>query len=138
MPKKVAKKTSKAAAPKAAAKPVSSVAPVKSAKPAKSATASAQSSPKPVAIPTSVRVLFALDAPEAGQVSVCGEFNEWRAGVASLKRRGDGGWEATLELRPGRYQYKFVVDGNWIHDPNAAINVPNAHGSLNSVIEVRA
>ena len=33
--------------------------------------------------------------------------------------------------------YKFVVDGNWTHDPNARENVANEHGSLNSVTEIR-
>jgi 1,4-alpha-glucan branching enzyme len=54
-----------------------------------------------------------------------------------MKRRGDGQWETTLALEPGRYQYKFVVDGKWTHDPNARENVTNEHGSLNSVIEIR-
>ena len=48
-----------------------------------------------------------------------------------------GRWEATLALRPGRYQYKFFADGRWIHDPAAQENVPNEHGSLNSVVNVR-
>jgi len=43
----------------------------------------------------------------------------------------------TIAVRPGRYQYKFVADGQWLHDPKAQENVPDPHGSLNSVIEVR-
>ena len=54
-----------------------------------------------------------------------------------MMRHGDGHWEATVELAPGRYQYKLIVDGEWIADPAAQKNVPNEHGSLNSVIEVR-
>ena len=48
-----------------------------------------------------------------------------------------GTWETTVELAPGRYQYKFVVDGQWIPDPLAHDNVWNQHGTLNSVVEVR-
>lgn len=55
-----------------------------------------------------------------------------------MKVKEGGRWETTLSLRPGKYQYKFVADGQWIHDPNARENVPNAHGSLNSVVEVRS
>ncbi len=43
-----------------------------------------------------------------------------------------------LALLPGRYEYKFVVDGHWIPDPNALENVLNPHGTLNSVMEVLA
>jgi hypothetical protein len=39
-------------------------------------------------------------------------------------------------LEPGRYEYKFVMDGKWIHDSRAGENVANASGSLNSVLEV--
>ena len=50
--------------------------------------------------------------------------------------RGAGLWQTTLALKPGRYQYKFVVDGEWMADPEAKQNVFNVHGTLNSVIEV--
>jgi hypothetical protein len=41
-------------------------------------------------------------------------------------------------LPPGRHEYKFVVDGQWLPDPNAQANAFNAYGTLNSVVEVRA
>ena len=55
-----------------------------------------------------------------------------------MERAQDGSWETTVALAPGRYQYKFVVDGQWMPDPRARENVPNQHGTLNSVVEVRA
>jgi 1,4-alpha-glucan branching enzyme len=55
-----------------------------------------------------------------------------------MKRHDDGHWEATVDLAPGRYEYKFVRDGEWIPDLLARENVWNQHGTLNSVIEVRA
>jgi hypothetical protein len=93
--------------------------------------------PMPPASKT-VKAVFELHAPEARQVLVCGEFNGWQPEGTPMSRRADGTWETSIVLRPGRYQYKFVVDGNWIHDPNAKVNVPNDHFSLNSVIEVLA
>jgi hypothetical protein len=119
-------------APKPVASPVTAVAPKPPEKPAALAPV-----PTPAA-PTTGKAEFILKAPEAKQVLVCGEFNNWQPEAAPMKRRADGTWETSLTLRPGRYQYKFVVDGNWIHDPNAKMNVPNEHHSLNSVIEVRA
>jgi 1,4-alpha-glucan branching enzyme len=97
------------------------------------------SPPKPVlksARPQTVAVKFALNKPDAKSVSVCGEFNQWSIGAAPMKRRHDGQWETVLELAPGRYQYKFVIDGEWMPDPTARENIPNPHGSLNSVITV--
>jgi 1,4-alpha-glucan branching enzyme len=83
-----------------------------------------------------IGVTFSLVDPEAKQVSVCGEFNDWTPNATPLTRKANGRWETTLALRAGRYQYKFVADGRWLHDPKAHENIPNPHGSLNSVVEV--
>ena len=88
--------------------------------------------------PTTVNISFALRKPDAKQVSLCGEFNEWSPSATPMKRNNDGHWETSVALAPGRYQYKFVVDGQWLPDPGAQNNVPNQYGSLNSVLEVRA
>ena len=87
--------------------------------------------------PRTVNVAFALLAPHAKQVSLCGDFNGWTPGVTPMKQQDGGRWVATLALKPGRYQYKFVADGQWLHDPQAQENTPDPHGSFNSVIEVR-
>ena len=65
-----------------------------------------------------------------------GEFNGWAADGIPMRRYGDGDWETTVALAPGRYEYKFVVDGNWKHDPLARVNVWNQDGTLNSVAQV--
>ena len=91
--------------------------------------------PKPTATKT-LSISFALHKPDAKRVSLCGEFNGWSPSATPMKRHEDGCWETTVALAPGRYQYKFVVDGQWIPDPLARENVWNQHGTLNSVIEV--
>jgi len=53
-----------------------------------------------------------------------------------MNRQKDGLWETSLALPPGRHEYKFVVDGQWLPDPNAHESVFNAHGTLNSVLVV--
>ena len=55
-----------------------------------------------------------------------------------MRRHSDGHWETTVDLAPGRYEYKFVRDGEWIPDLLAHENVWNQHGTLNSVVEVLA
>jgi 1,4-alpha-glucan branching enzyme len=82
-------------------------------------------------------VVFALERAEANQVYLCGDFNSWSETNLPMIVRGTGKWEKRLTLPPGRYEYKFIVDGEWTHDLNARENSPNVHGSLNSVVEVR-
>ena len=88
--------------------------------------------------PKTLSVSFALHKPDAKRVSLCGDFNGWSPTATPMKRHDDGHWGTTVTLAPGRYQYKFAVDGEWIADPAAQKNVPNEHGSLNSVVEVLA
>jgi 1,4-alpha-glucan branching enzyme len=96
----------------------------------------AASAEKPTA-PKTLSVSFAVHKPDAKGVSLCGDFNGWSPNATSMKRYDDGRWETTVALAPGHYQYKFIVDGEWIADPASEKNVPNEHGSLNSVVEVQ-
>jgi len=92
--------------------------------------------PKKLTVAESVKVTFVLFEPNAKQVSLCGEFNGWSINATPMKRDDAGHWETTVALAPGRHEYKFVVDGNWKHDPLARVNVWNENGTLNSVAQV--
>jgi 1,4-alpha-glucan branching enzyme len=81
-------------------------------------------------------VSFTFLEPDAERVALCGDFNRWAAEATPMKRRDDGSWEVTVALAPGRHEYKFLVDGQWIPDPLARENVWNDRGSLNSVVVV--
>ena len=83
-------------------------------------------------------VAFILNSPDADEVYLCGDFNEWIPHTLPMIRRNADHWEKRLALAPGRYEYKFIVNGVWIHNPDSPLNVPNALGSLNSVVEVQA
>jgi hypothetical protein len=85
-----------------------------------------------------VKVTFVLPICDAKRVSLSGEFNGWSPDATPMRRHSDGHWETTVDLAPGRYEYKFVRDGEWIPDLLAHENVWNRHGTLNSVIEVLA
>jgi Glycogen recognition site of AMP-activated protein kinase len=91
----------------------------------------------PSAVPR-VKVTFLLPICDAKRVFLSGEFNGWSRDATPMRRHDDGRWEATVDLAPGRYEYKFVRDGEWIPDLLASENVWNLHGTLNSVVEVRA
>ena len=87
-----------------------------------------------------VKVTFVLPTCPccAKRVSLSGDFNGWSPDATPMKRYDDGHWETTVDLAPGRYEYKFVRDGEWIPNLLAHENVWNQHGTLNSVIKVRA
>ncbi len=57
------------------------------------------------------RVEFA-GAQAAASVTISGEFNGWDDVATPLAREG-GVWSAVLDLEPGQYAYKFVVDGEY-------------------------
>jgi hypothetical protein len=84
------------------------------------------------------KVTFVLLDLGARQVSLCGDFNGWSPTATTMKRDEGGHWETTIALAPGRYEYKFMADGHWLPDPLAHENIRNQHGTLNSVVEVRA
>jgi hypothetical protein len=87
--------------------------------------------------PKTVDVTFVLAERQARRVSLGGGFNAWSPDATPMSQRGDGRWEITLGLHPGRHEYKFIVDGQWRPDPNAREQVPNGFDSVNSVVEVR-
>ncbi len=78
---------------------------------------------------------MSFDAPFASQVNIAGDFNAWEMTTLAL-RKTDSVWKITLELKPGIYHYKFLVDGEWVNDPNNVRTAPNQFGSLNNVLEV--
>ncbi len=112
--------------------------------PALALTAESASTPAALALqpPGSpkVKVTFVFPicqcCPE--RVSLSGDFNGWSPDATPMERYDDGHWETSVELAPGRYEYKFLRDGEWMPDLLARENVLNRHGTLNSVIEVRA
>jgi hypothetical protein len=81
-------------------------------------------------------VMLEFLAPEANQVAVAGKFNNWDPVATPLKNNGLGEWVARLMLRSGQYEYRFVVDGQWLEDPEAMQRVVNPHGGFNSVLTV--
>jgi 1,4-alpha-glucan branching enzyme len=77
-----------------------------------------------------------LVAPAAKEVCVAGTFNSWQATATPLKPAVGGEWRGELKLSPGRYEYLFVVDGQWLPDPCAKETTPNPFGGINSVLSV--
>src|SRR5437868_1933114 len=72
----------------------------------------------------------------AKDVCIAGSFNQWNPEATPMVSLGDGRWAKELTLPAGRYEYRFVVDGEWVTDPNASETAPNPFGSTNSVLQV--
>jgi 1,4-alpha-glucan branching enzyme len=79
---------------------------------------------------------FKLVAPDAKEVFLAGDFNDWNPTEYRLRRYKDGIYKKKLQLKPGRYQYLFRVDGEWWTDPEHPERTSNPFGSENSVITV--
>jgi hypothetical protein len=82
-------------------------------------------------------VAVCLHYPSANSVQLAGDFNNWDPSATSLNRAGQNGdFEGFLRLAPGRYSYRLVVDGQWMHDKDNPNVETNEFGELNSVIRV--
>jgi len=121
-----------AAEPIAPAKPVAIVT---MPKPASLAPVQPVAIPTPKPAPRNV-VSLELMKPEAKSVAVAGSFNEWKPEKTPLISLGNGRWKGDLNVKPGRHEYLFVVDGQWLPDPNAKESVANPFGGTNSVLIV--
>lgn len=100
------------------------------APPAQTASFSSMIEPK-------VFVRLVLLQPSAQSVSVAGDFNGWNPEKTKLERTDGGMWTVTLPLKPGRYEYMFVIDGKqWIADPLAAEEATDGFGAQNAVLDV--
>lgn len=87
---------------------------------------------------TKQKVTFSFVAPDAQSVQVAGDFTAWNSGPVALKKQKDGVWKKVVSLEPGRYEYRYLVDGQWQDDPNCPTRVPNTFGSENCVCVVTA
>ncbi len=82
-------------------------------------------------------------APEAKAVFLAGTFNGWNTKSTSMAKDANGNWSVPVDLKPGRYEYKLVIDGAWCCAPGCddrnfqcAKCVVNGYGTMNRVIEV--
>lgn len=88
-------------------------------------------------------LVVSTKAPNAKAVFVAGTFNDWNSTSLPLKRTSDGHWVRTLDLPAGRYEYKFVIDGEWCCEPGCDKTydgcpgcVANKFGTMNRVLVV--
>ena len=91
--------------------------------------------PAPRARTTAV-VRVGFQHPTARKVCLAGNFNDWHPAASPMVAMPAGRWLKELALPPGRYEYRFVVDGVWTDDPAAAELVDNGFGGRNAILNV--
>lgn len=89
----------------------------------------------PVKLVKSQKYLFTYKPlPGEKEVSLFGQFNSWdRHNLPMKDLNGDGVLEVEIPLDPGRYEYKFFVDGREVVDPANPVKVSNGMGDFNSL-----
>ena len=82
--------------------------------------------------------VFRYRNPDAGFVYLVGDFNEWNPKADPMAdENGDGEWTLYYPLAPGRYAYKFVVDGRrWVPDASNPADEPDGFDGTNSILVI--
>ncbi|MFY0714271.1 hypothetical protein J1D01_11375 [Seonamhaeicola sp. NFXS20] len=77
-----------------------------------------------------------LGFKDAKHVILAGSFNKWNESLFKMNKTSTG-WELTLQMKPDVYQYRFIVDGQWMEDPHNPNKTKNEFGEYNSVINIK-
>jgi 5'-AMP-activated protein kinase regulatory beta subunit len=80
----------------------------------------------------SIPIVFRWDSG-GNEVYICGNFNDWETKIPMTNSHGD--FTAIVDLPEGRHEYKFFVDGQWLHDPKEECS-DNGLGTFNNVVTV--
>src|SRR3989440_4407538 len=73
---------------------------------------------------------------DAEAVAIYGSFNNWIQTKNYCGRQGDG-WVCRVDLAPGKYTYKFLVDGVGLNDPANSVTEDDGSGRMDSVIVIK-
>lgn len=87
-------------------------------------------------IPNYVRIIFELPASLwADGIALVAEFNDWNPDTTPFHQERDGIWRTRVDLPIcRRFEFRYLVDGDWVTDIHADDVVPNNYGSFNSVV----
>ena len=83
------------------------------------------------------RIRFTYRNEKAEKVFLAGDFNQWDPKSHPMKKNADGIWMRSVLVTPGRYEYKFFVDGSWKEDTLNPKRCSNMFGTYNCVVDIR-
>lgn len=82
-------------------------------------------------------IVFTIEAPAKARVQIAGDFNGWQPEHLHYRdNHGNPAWQKGISLGPGIYQYKYLVDDQWVTDPANDRTVDDTLGGVNSVVSV--
>ncbi len=81
-------------------------------------------------------VNFFFYAPQANQVVLVGDFNDWDPNANPMLRQPDGSWHVVVPLHHGHHHYQFLVDHRPTLDPRATGIVRNQKNERVSLIAI--
>jgi hypothetical protein len=84
------------------------------------------------AVSDSVVTFFLRKHLDAKRVILSGSFVNWSPDNIVMIAT-DSGWIAQVKLGPGKYWYKFIIDGNWDIDNDNQLKENDGEGNVNSV-----
>ncbi|XP_031502469.1 phosphoglucan phosphatase DSP4, amyloplastic isoform X2 [Nymphaea colorata] len=82
------------------------------------------------------RVTFKWDGDDCSSVDISGLDIGWGQSIPLKFDEEQGAWLLERELPEGRYEYKYIVDGEWVYNSNELVTSPNMDGHVNNYIEV--
>lgn len=101
--------------------------------------ASYDASAAALAAAAAVQTQFVFENATAGEISLVGDFNDWKVGETKLTKLPNGLWTTTVPLPPGRHVYAYVLDGTLlVADPRAPKAGDADYGREGSVVMVFA
>jgi len=86
----------------------------------------------PFQVKDSIVTFYLRNHAKARNVVLTGSFIKWNPNGVQMQKT-DSGWIAHLQLRAGKYWYKFIVDGNWKYDEDNELRENDGRGNINSV-----
>ena len=70
-------------------------------------------------------------------MQLVGDFSKWKPlDDLMVQEKENKIWKGIVSLKPGTYQYKFIVDGEWRIDPYNSEVITSDIGVNNSSVEV--
>lgn len=96
----------------------------------------AKPAPAVPATPTTKKIPLRIRAEGAKEVVLTGDFTQWAKDKVRLTPAAGGEWITMLDLAPGEYQYRLIVDGEWRDHSEATRRVANSFGTQNCVLIV--
>ncbi len=82
-----------------------------------------------------IQVEFSYKNGQGHSVMLAGNFNDWAPIPMSVASSGIAA--VTIKLQPGYYEYRFIVDGEWITDESNPDISANDFGTFNSVLKLQ-